>query len=45
MSKDKAIHILTVEDGRLETRIAKAHRYVAHWGQARTPPGSPRDTA
>nr|XP_027324174.2 WD repeat-containing protein 55 isoform X1 [Anas platyrhynchos] len=25
VSKDKAIHILTVEDGRLETRIAKAH--------------------
>ncbi|NXK53879.1 WDR55 protein, partial [Chauna torquata] len=25
VSKDKAIHLLTVEDGRLETRIAKAH--------------------
>lgn len=28
VSKDKSIHILSVEEGRLVTRFPKAHRYA-----------------
>lgn len=39
MAKDKAVHVLAVEDGRLETRIAKAHGCVP--GRAGPGRGSP----